>query len=98
MGTKTPPSSKPTPLASSERDIGDRFAWPDGPVVSPILQRVASALQVPLSTLYNPPNGGGPTPHGDTEGECATLLRAYQSIRDPEERQRLLTLVQEAAK
>jgi len=105
MGSKTPPSTKPTQNAPSEDDASDRFVPPDGSAAGRTLRRVAAALQVPPSTLYSPLNAVSSN-HGtdsdqwsaDLDQERLALLRAYASISDPEERRRILTLVQEAAK
>jgi hypothetical protein len=67
--------------------------------------RVADALQVDQSVLYNPPNAvaltretnGNRSSGAGLDQDCEALLHAYRRIRDPEERQRLLVLVQEAA-
>jgi len=96
MGSKTPPLNWSSPEAHPEDDLVRRPDPSDGSAASLLLRRIAGALQVPPSTLYNPPNAVGSTPNGDIESECLTLLRAYQGVRDPEERRRLLALVQEA--
>ena len=91
---------------SSEDDNSGRSAMPNGSGKSLTLRRIAGALQVPPSALYAPPNAVGSASQsgsspvafdGRIEDECLTLLRAYQRIRDPEERRRLLALVDEAA-
>jgi hypothetical protein len=70
------------------------------------LRRVADALQVPEAMLYNPPDVVAPMRNADSDSldrtaldkEHMALLRAYAGISNPEERRRILTLVQEAAK
>lgn len=67
-----------------------------------LLQRIADALHVRPSTLYEPSNTvHGPDNHGATHvvtgDECAALLHAYTRIHDPAERLRVLDLVRTAA-
>ncbi|MGU3665574.1 hypothetical protein ACLBX9_15445 [Methylobacterium sp. A49B] len=68
-----------------------------------LLRRVADALQVPESSLYDtvrgplPPEDGSSATDEDRERQCAALLRAYRRIQDPAERRRLLELVQATA-
>ena len=72
-----------------------------------LLRRIADALQVPQSTLYNLPNAVEPVhgPDGDDRHsrnpaldlECLALLQAFGQIRDPKTRGGLLAQVQAAA-
>lgn len=68
-----------------------------------LLRRVADALQVPEASLYDavarssPTKTGSDAPGDDLASQCAALERAFRRIRDPEERRRLLALVQAAA-
>lgn len=70
-----------------------------------LVGRIAEALKVSLSELYNPPNaiaparGAGINDQLSTglDQDCEALLQAYRRVSDPAERQRLLTLVQAAA-
>lgn len=68
-----------------------------------LLQRVAEALQVTEASLY----GAGASLatlgaeqaglEADLEVQCAALLHAFRHVRDPEERRRLLAIVQAAS-
>ncbi|WP_267428354.1 hypothetical protein [Methylobacterium sp. GC_Met_2] len=70
------------------------------------LRQIAGALQLPLSVLFDlPEQRDAAIERSDSTAfstsnmsiECVALLRAYSSVRDPTERQRLLKLVQAAA-
>jgi|SRR3954470_7141041 hypothetical protein len=104
MGSKAPsPSTRPPGdrLDNKPQDL----IMPGRSATSLRVRRVADALQVDQSVLYNPPSAVAPTRETDgdrssgagLDQECEALLHAYRRIRDPEERQRLLVLVQEAA-
>ena len=68
-----------------------------------LLRRVAEALQVPEASLYGTVTSPSETGVGravlevDLAGQCSALLDAYRNIRDPEERRRLLALVEAAS-
>ena len=66
-----------------------------------LLRRVADALQVSEASLYgivDPPSPIEATDPGcDIDGQCAALLLAFRRIADPEERRRLLALVEAIA-
>lgn len=97
MGSKTPPPDKSAQIMPLEDHSSGRPAPLNGSAASRTLQRIAGALQIPLSVLYNASDTVGTASSNDITSECLTLLRAYQRIRDPEERRRLLALVDEAA-
>ncbi|MCJ2106629.1 hypothetical protein MKK70_14825, partial [Methylobacterium sp. E-041] len=69
------------------------------------LQRIADALQVSLTVLYQSQNAieavSKPVEqtkaNGGFERECYALIQAFMRISDPEERLRILTLVQASA-
>ena len=105
MGSRTPPRSKLSLDEPSEDDTFGRPTSLDDGASRRLLERIAGALQVPRAALYELPDAassvqglvdGGTTVAG-LERECTALLRTYQRIQDPEERRRLLALVQEAA-
>lgn len=105
MSSRAPLAKKPSwsqPLADS---TANHSIVTEGSATKQLLARIADALQVSPATLYNPPNAVDLTvrPRSTTaaseeiEGESAALLHAFQRIRDPKERRRILTLVQETA-
>ncbi|MCJ2076579.1 hypothetical protein MKK68_13085 [Methylobacterium sp. E-016] len=105
MGSKTPPPGKPPQACPHEDDAG-RLPLSAGHAIKiKALQRIADALQVPPAVLYQPQNAiqAAPMPveqmEGDDsrEGDCATLIHAFLRISDPEERRRILSLVQASA-
>ncbi len=106
MGSKTPPLTTPSQDAPFEDDGSNRSVPTAGTSAGKALRRVAAALQVPPSALYSPLNAVSPERGSDSDSSHRTdldkermaLLRAYAGISDPEERRRILTLVQEAAK
>ena len=55
----------------------------------PQLQRVAQALEVPVGAFF------GETPFKSDTVDAAELLRLWQAIRDPENRQSLLLAARE---
>ena len=96
MGSKTPPISR-LPQDEPLEDEGLHRSGPTAqPAPNPLLQRIAEALQVPSAALYDLPNAVDTTSSAGVEDE-RVLLQAYRYIRDPAERRRLLSLVQEAA-
>lgn len=99
MRSKTPPPSHPVQDDPAADDLLNRPTPSEGPAASLLLRRIAEALQVPLSTLYRPPNavGAGSPSEVVPDSECEALLHAYRRIPDPEMRRRLLTLMQAAA-
>lgn len=66
-----------------------------------LLRRVADALQVSEASLYGTVDSTSPIvatePGTDLDGQCAALLLAFRRIGDPEERRRLLALVEAIA-
>ncbi|TXN00057.1 hypothetical protein FV242_23310 [Methylobacterium sp. WL64] len=101
MGSKPPLSNPSSSEERPEDDILVRHAPCADLGGRLLIKRIAQALQVPASTLYNPPNAISPSDaRSDSnviESECETLLQAYRGIRDPEMRRRLLALIQAAA-
>lgn len=106
MGTRTPPRRRFVLDPVPSEEAADGADPPTGREARALLNRIADALQVPTSALYRPPNavnatkpdaGLAPRPHPALACECAALVDAYQRIRDPDVRRRLLALVQEAA-
>lgn len=98
MGSKMPPKK---PVQNNEReDSAASVGLSSGETRNRLLGRIAGALQVPQAMLYDPhsptPSEGGDAGGTDLDGECLALLQAFRRIRDPEERRRLLMLVQEA--
>jgi hypothetical protein len=104
MGSKTPPPGtrlSAGPVNGTDQDL-TQFGLT---ATRSRLRRVADALQVPEAMLYNPADTVAPMRNADSDSpnrtdldqERVALLRAYASISDPEERSRILTLVQEAA-
>lgn len=71
-----------------------------------LLGRIAEALQVPPVVLYGPATAVTSfrranrdddfSPDIDLDHDCLALLDAYRRIRDPQTRQRLLTLAEAA--
>lgn len=97
MGSKTPPSDR-VPIGQPLEDEGATPpAHADGRTSNPLLQRIAGALQVPPAALYDLPNAVDMKSDGGIEDDCALLLQAYRRITNPDERRRLLMVVQEAA-
>lgn len=102
MNIRTPSPAMLT-AEQLQDDVGERTASAS-PSVHPLLLRIATALQVPLSSLAEPPNPIGATasiaataPTDDAmAAECLGLVRAYKSISDPAERLRLFDLVRQA--
>ena len=110
MASQTPPSNKPSPVVPPEGDTPGHDRLQDGGAAGLRLRRVADALRLPLSALYDLPNAVGQASapgadpgardgdrDADMDGTCGALLRAYRRIPDPEERRRLLALVQAVA-
>lgn len=105
MGSKLPIVRKPSQDAPPEREPNDGHVPKALSSTRLLMRRIASTLQVPEAVLYDLPNAVTPLQVAGTAGtlapnykqDCEVLLRAYKCIRDPEERQRLLVLVQEAA-
>ena len=70
------------------------------------LQRIADALHVSPAVLYEPLNaiheasrsGEQTDDYGGHDGQCSALIHAFMRISDPEERRRILALVQASAK
>lgn len=104
MGSKARPLSDPSSDAS-HRDGARGAAALRQERTERLLKRIAEAMQVPTSAFYKPPNAvdaGTPTSTGSTtaiasEAECAELLAAFTLVSDPEDRRRLLELVQKMA-
>jgi predicted DNA-binding transcriptional regulator YafY len=103
MGSKTP--GQPAHAAPKE---GDAVGSSHSVLLSKratSLQRIADALQVSPATLYQPQNAieAASRPVEQTEGnggfdrECYALIQAFMRISDPEERLRILGLVQASA-
>jgi hypothetical protein len=106
MGSRAPVAGKSSQDPSPEDGVPDRSASAKSSVQRGLVGRIADALQVPPSALYNSPNAidGQTSPtsadafYNATDREGVELLRAYMCIRDPEEQRRILTLVQQTAK
>ncbi|WCS27746.1 hypothetical protein LOK46_13280 [Methylobacterium sp. NMS14P] len=70
-----------------------------------LLKRIAGAVQVPPSAFYRPPNAVDAGTCAATssaisvasDAECAELLAAFNLVREPGDRRRLLELVQKMA-
>lgn len=102
MGSKTPPLGRDVQRALDE-NLVDRPAASMESRHSALLGRIADALQVPQAALIRRPDAVTPACGADRDGaidlaeECAALLRAFGRIDAPEERRRLLNLMQAAA-
>jgi hypothetical protein len=105
MGSKSPIVRKPSQGALQKREPVTGTTPKDISPTRLLMGRIASALQVSEAALYDLPNAVTPSRSAGTAGtlalnhkqDCEALLRAYRRIRDPEERQRLLALVEEVA-
>ena len=104
MGSKAPPPGKPPQACSHEDDAGRHPLSAGHATKITALQRIADALQVTPAVLYQPQNAIEAVKpavqakgDGSREGECATLIHAFLRISDPEERRRILVLVQASA-
>lgn len=106
MGSRAPVAGKSSQDPSPEDGVPDHPVSAKGSAQRRLVGRIADALQVPPSALYNSPNAvdGQTSPTATSafsnviDGEGVALLRAYMCISDPEERRRILALVQQAAK
>ena len=104
MGSKAPPPGKPLHADLQEDDaIGLPLAEDYVKRRTP-LQRIADALQISPTVMYQPQNAvetgkpkGQTVDYRGQEGECAALIHAFLRIADPEERRRILALVQASA-
>ncbi|WP_091924196.1 MULTISPECIES: hypothetical protein [unclassified Methylobacterium] len=99
MSSKTPPPS----ALHHEEDCGVPTLRQQR--TERLLSRIAEAVQVPPSAFYRPPNAVDagasaaaiPVAPVASDAECAELLAAFNLVRDPEDRRRLLELVQKTA-
>ncbi len=106
MGSKTPPTVGATAAEGLAGKTCDQQPEPPSSKTLARLQQIAGALQLPLSVLFDlPEQRDAAIERIDRTAvstrnlsiECVALLRAYSSVRDQTERQRLLKLVQDAA-
>lgn len=106
MGSKAPPPGTPPQADPREDDaVGHPLSAVPGIRNTP-LQRIAEALQVSPTVLYQPQNAieaaSKPVEQAEANGgldqECYALIQAFMRISDPEERHRILGLVQASAK
>ena len=105
MGSKAPIVPTPSEGSPVQESYLGQSDLPKASAKNQLLERIADALHLPPAALYNPHNGlkppgiaGGAGAFDlDLEHECDALSYAYRRIHDPEMRQRLLRLVQEAA-
>ena len=104
MGSKTPPPGKPPEPDLREGDPAGSHRSRHLVARATSLERIANALQVSPTVLYQPQNAiEAAKPAGQTgdyrgqEGECVALIHAFLRIADPEERRRILALVQASA-
>ena len=107
MGSKTSPPITAALDAARQDDIEFRSATIKAAASNRLLRRIADALQVSQSVLFNPLSAVAPIhdpgrddghgPDGALDRECVALLHAYMQIRDPKARCGLLAQVQSAA-
>lgn len=105
MGSKTPPPGKSPHADPREGDAVGSSHSEHLVTRSTPLQRIADALQVSPTVLYQLQNAieAASRPVEQTEGdgglhrECYALIQAFMRISDPEERLRILGLVQASA-
>ncbi|MCJ2005630.1 hypothetical protein [Methylobacterium sp. J-092] len=104
MGSKAPPPGTSWPSDSQEGEtVGLPLPASHATKITS-LQRIAEALQVPPAALYQLPNAveaAKPIEQTESPGgqdrECYALIQAFMRISDPEERRRILALVQASA-
>ena len=101
MGQKMPLQAKAGSDGSWDNRSDSRPSASAGDDARRLVTRIAGALQVQPDVLYAPDAANART-HcynyvADLVIVCEALLYAYRRIRDPEERRRLLLLVQDAA-
>lgn len=105
MGSKTPPPGQ-APQADLKEDGAGGHPPSANSAINPTpLQRIANALQIPPDALYQMSDankaacrpGGQAEDYSGREGECSALIHAFLRIADPEERRRILALVQASA-
>jgi hypothetical protein len=103
MRSKAPPLNRRLSTNHLEDNAVAHLPPPDGLATHRLLRRISDVLQVPPETLYGPLRVNVPTIDADDAGimldrERERLLYAFDRIQDPEERRRILLLVQELAK
>lgn len=104
MGSKTPPFSEPSSDASCW-DEARNASTLRREKTEQLLKRIADAVQVPVSAIYSSPDAvesEAPFPTASaapaaSNAECTELLAAFNLVRDPGDRRRLLELVQRMA-
>ena len=105
MGSKMQPQGVLSPHDTAEDDDHGHSLSSNGGATSRLLKRIADALQVSPAALYDSPNASTlvrkanshDATDRDLDQDCKALLDAYRCISDPEERCRVLALVQAAA-
>lgn len=88
----------------ADRDARDRSRRSAGSRSGLLLERIAATLEVPTSALRDLSHaaedrpGSARAPRSEpSHHQCLELIRAFCRVGDPDERNRLLALVQEAA-
>ncbi|MGE8130614.1 hypothetical protein ACQKQD_26910 [Methylobacterium sp. NPDC080182] len=103
MGSKSPPVRKTSHGERGENEAFEHRVSQRPPAGRHLVTRIAEALQLPEQVLYAPAHKVTPYQASESKAainpavECDALLSAYNRIQDPEERRRVLLLVQEAA-
>ncbi|WP_187294336.1 hypothetical protein [Methylobacterium sp. B1] len=101
MGQKMPLQAKAGSDGSWDNRSDSRPPASAGDDARRLVTRIAGALQVQPDVLYAPDAANARTHSAkdgaDLDQQCEALLHAYRRIRDPEERRRLLLLVQDAS-
>lgn len=97
--------SKGSTRSGLHQDEGHGFAARGQGAAHLLLQRIASALQVPPSALYSPshaidghsPSVTASVSSGGSKSEREELLSAFQRVTDPGDRRRIVALTQKMA-
>lgn len=103
MGSKSPPSNRTCSVDPRNDGGPDHCPTPDSAPVNVRVRLIAEALEIPPAVLYDAPNAVSPRPQADRHEtddlarECVALTDAYKRIRDPDERHRLLALLEASA-
>jgi hypothetical protein len=106
VGTKMQPSATAEHNEHRQDDVQRSPVPAKTSASGRLLSRIAEALQVPPTVLYEPATAvtsikradrdGAFHPDIDLDHDCLALLDAYRRIRDPQTRQRLLILAEAA--